>query len=145
MCAEIDIYFEGDKLLKPGFDAFFEEIKKRARERRCSFHLIAGRSGETACRDFGIALRAKSEVWNILLRDSEGPVEADASVSLCRQRGWDQSHADSIFWMVQMMEAWFHADKGALRNFYGATLKENALAKNPKVEDRARTEAAGGY
>jgi hypothetical protein len=55
MCSEIRIYFEGDKLLKPGFDGFFEEIKKRAKERRCSFQLIAGRSGDTACRDFGIA------------------------------------------------------------------------------------------
>jgi hypothetical protein len=55
MCREIRIYFEGDRLLGSGFDAFFEEIKKRAKESRCSFQLIAGRSGDTACRDFGIA------------------------------------------------------------------------------------------
>jgi len=119
MCTQIRIYFEGDKLLKSGFDDFFQETKRRARERRCRFLPISAGSGETACRDFGIALRTHPDVWNILLRDSQGPVDANASASLCRQHGWDKSHAGSIFWMVQMMEAWFHADRQALQKFYG--------------------------
>src|SRR5580658_2907563 len=107
MCTEIRIYFEGDRSLKPGFDAFFAEIKNRAGKRHCTFHLIAGRSGETACRYFGMALGTTPGAWNILLRDSEGPADANSSAALCRQYGWDESHAGSIFWMVQMMEAWF--------------------------------------
>jgi Domain of unknown function (DUF4276) len=134
MCTEIRIYFEGDRSLKPGFDAFFAEIKNRAGKRHCNFHLIAGSSGETACRYFGLALGTTPDAWNILLRDSEGPADANSSAALCNRHGWDESHADSIFWMVEMMEAWFHADRGALRKFYGAAFKENALAKNPKVE-----------
>jgi len=134
MPTEIRIYFEGDKLLKPGFDAFFDEIKKRTREKRCSFRLVAGGSGELACRDFAIALREHPDSWNILLRDSEGPVGPDASASLCRQHRWDPVHADSIFWMVEMMEAWFHADKSALQNFYKSGFKADALKANPKVE-----------
>jgi hypothetical protein len=137
MFSEIRIYFEGDKLLKPGFDAFFEEIKRCARERRCSFYLIAGQSGETACRDFGIALRTHGE-------DSEGPADADLSASHCRRHHWDASHAGSIFWMVQMMEAWFHADRNALRRFYGPRFKESALTKNPKVEQIPKKDLEDG-
>ena len=142
--SEIHIYFEGDKFLKPGFDAFFGEIKKRANDAGRRFRLIEGRSGDAARRDFGIALRANPEVWNILLRDSEGPVDAGASVSLCRQRGWDQSHAGSIFWMVQMMEAWFHADKEALQKFYGNGFKDSALKKNPNVEEIPKKDLEDG-
>src|SRR5580658_7702203 len=123
MYTEIHIYFEGDRLLKPGFDKFFGTLRKRANDTGRKFRLIDGMSGDTACRDFGIAVRADPNVWNILLRDSEGPVAADASVSLCQRHGWDQSHAGSIFWMVQMMEAWFHADKDRLKEFYGEGFK----------------------
>jgi hypothetical protein len=144
MCAEIHIYFEGDRRLKPGFDAFFGAIKRRAREKGCSLRLIDGRSGETACQDFGIAIRANSGVWNILLRDSEGPVDASASASLCQRQGWDPSHADSIFWMVEMMEAWFHADKDALNRFYGTGFNGNALKKNPNVERISKKDLEDG-
>jgi hypothetical protein len=65
-------------------------------------------------------------------------------MSLCRRHGWDQSHAGSIFWMAQMMEAWFHADKGALQKFDGNRFEENALAKNPKVEEIPKKDLEDG-
>src|ERR1700722_7193034 len=108
---EIRIYFEGDRSLRPGFDAFFAELKDCARKKHCNFMVIAGRSGETACRDFGIALKTHPDAWNILLRDSESPIDANTSALLCQRQKWHQSLASSIFWMVEMMEAWFHADK----------------------------------
>jgi hypothetical protein len=144
MCSEIRVYFEGDKLLKPGFDAFFEEIKKRARERRCSFYLIAGRWGETACRDFAIALQEHPAAWNILLRDSEGPVGANSSVLLCQRQKWAPSLAGSVFWMVEAMEAWFHADKAALQTFYKARFNVNALRTNPNVEEISKKDLEDG-
>lgn len=116
MYTEICIYFEGDDLLRPGFSVFFSELRKRATERRCRFRLVAGGSGDGACRDFGTALRTHPDAWNILVRDSEGPADATLSASLCRKHGWDESHAGSIFWMVQMMEAWFHADRALCKN-----------------------------
>jgi len=36
--------------------------------------------------------------------------------------------------MVQMMESWLIADGAALRKFYGQEYKENAIPKNPDVE-----------
>jgi hypothetical protein len=144
MYTEICIYFEGDDLLRPGFGVFFSELRRQATKRRCRFRLVAGGSGEGACRDFGTAIRTNPATWNILLRDSEGPADAKLSVSLCRTQAWDESHADSIFWMVQMMEAWLHADKNALGKFYGAGFKENALKRNPNVEEILKKDLEDG-
>jgi hypothetical protein len=46
--------------------------------------------------------------------------------------------------MAQMMEAWFHADKGALQKFDGNRFEENALAKNPKVEEIPKKDLEDG-
>jgi hypothetical protein len=133
---EIRIYYEGHRLLKPGFSKFFEELRHRAGERRCKFELIPGGSGSTACRDFGIAIETHPHAWNILLIDSEGPLTRGLSASLCVERAWPKSSRDSIFWMVQMMESWFHADKEALERFYGPKFKKNALKPNLNVEEK---------
>ena len=37
--------------------------------------------------------------------------------------------------MVQVMETWFLADREALRNYFGAGFRENALKAWPKLED----------
>lgn len=124
MPAEIRIYFEGDKLLKPGFDAFFGELRRQAREKRCGFRLISSKSGEEACHDFETALKENRKAWPILLIDSEGPLGRKST----------GRHAGRTFWMVEMMEAWFHADPGALVKFYGARFQKGALKAIPNVE-----------
>jgi hypothetical protein len=124
MPAEIRIYFEGDRLLKPGFDAFFKDLRQCARERRCGFLLISAKSGEQARHDFETSLQTNRDAWSILLIDSEGP--------LPRRTG---PHAGRVFWMVEIMEAWFHADKDALEQFYGDGFRKSALEGNPKVEE----------
>ena len=40
MLTEIRIYYEGNRLLRPGFDAFFSEIRDRAKQKRCRVRLI---------------------------------------------------------------------------------------------------------
>jgi hypothetical protein len=135
MFTEIRIYFEGNRLLSSGFSAFFGQLSRLARDRQIKFRLISAGSGSAACRDFGIALKTHGEAWNILLKDSEGPSHENLSTSLCQQLEWDESQAESIFWMVEMMESWFHADKEALEEFYGRGFNRNALKSNRKVED----------
>ena len=142
MVTEIRIYYEGDPLLKPGFDAFFTGLRERAKEKRCGFRLIAAKG--TPCRDFGIAIQANTGAWNILLKDSEGPDARDLSASLCRQNEWSQSHAESIFWMVEMMESWFHADKDALKQLYGSEFRKNSLKANPNVEQISKKDLKDG-
>jgi len=115
-----------------------------AKERRCKFNLISGRSGSEACHDFGTALKTHKSAWNILLKDSEGPDDGRLSASLCEEQSWDKSHSDSIFWMVQMMESWFHADKQALERFYGSGFRKNALKRNPRVEEIPKEDLTDG-
>jgi hypothetical protein len=142
MVREIRIYYEGDRLLKSGFDKFFEPLKQKARGSRCEFRFIFG--GGDSARDFADAVATHSGAWNILLKDSEGPAIGSAASSLCKQQGLDQSHAGSIFWMVQMMESWFHADKDALAKFYGDGFNGNALKPNPRVEEIPKKDLEDG-
>src|ERR1035438_6408805 len=115
MPREIRIYFEGDKSLKAGFDAFLREIGERADAAQCTLRIVA--TGGTPERDFGIAMRKHPAAWNVLLRDSEGPLQPNRPASL----------AGSIFWMVEMMESWFHADKDALEAYYKTGFRKDAL------------------
>jgi hypothetical protein len=141
---EIRIYYEGNGLLKPGFSEFFMQLRERARQLRWDFRLIPAGSGPTACRDFGIALRTHADAWNILLIDSEGPLAPSRATDLCRARGWDRSVSASVFWMVEMMEAWFHADKDALESFYGRGFRKEALKARANVEEIPKADITAG-
>src|ERR1017187_9541073 len=120
MLREIRIYFEGDKSLKAGVDAFLQEIRERATS-HCKVWIVA--TGGTPERDFGIAMRKHPAAWNVLLRDSEGPLQPNRPASL----------AGSIFWMVEMMESWFHADKDVLEGLNAAT-KDTTKGKYHKTK-----------
>jgi hypothetical protein len=142
---EIRIYFEGHRALRPGFLTFFSELRNRARGLRCPFEVVAAKSGDEACQAFGIALRSHPDAWNILLRDSEGPIRANSSGDICRAYGWQDAQAGSIFWMVEMMEAWFHADKDAIEDYYGASgFVKGTLKANPNVEEISKRDLEDG-
>ena len=130
MPSEIRVYFEGHKSLKPGFAAFFSEIKTRGKEKRCKVEFIA--TGGKPDQDFGIAMKTHTTAWNILLRDSEGPYSPKISTS------------DAKFWMVETMESWFHADKDALNAYYGSGFRKGALKQNPNVEEIPKQDLING-
>jgi len=138
---EIRIYYEGDWRLKPGFHKFCSELHERAKARRCRIRWIDAEG--TPCKDFSKAKTAPA-VWNILLKDSERPDTGNLSASLCAENGWDKSRADSIFWMVEMMESWFHADKEALARWYGEGFNPHALKRNPNVEQIPKRDLKDG-
>ena len=144
MPVEIRIYFEGHRRLRPGFHRFFSELRDRARQKRCGLELVASKSGAEACRDFGIAIDAHPSAWNVLLRDSEEPFSDQLSLALCKEHKWKHSYANSIFWMVEMMESWFHADKDKLADFYGTGFKKSSLKRNPKVEEIPKKDLQSG-
>lgn len=76
----------------------------------------------------------------LLLVDSETRVAGGGS-------GWRHLHGrdkwgrprgvgdDQVFLMVQVMETWFLADQRALREFFGASLRESALRHWKDLED----------
>ena len=96
------------------------------------------------CTDFGTALKKHANAWNILLIDSEGPLVPKSSLSLCKTRKWNRSYAVSIFWMVELMQSWFLADRAELKEFYGDEFRESALTSNPHVETIAKQDVIDG-
>jgi len=87
----------------------------------------------TPAEDYANALFSHPDAWNVLLLDSDGPVDCSYA-DLCHRKGIDRLRENQVFWMVQVMETWFLADADALRRFYGADLREGALRGNPEVE-----------
>jgi len=134
---ELRIYFEGDPQLKSGFHKFFSQIIDVARLKRCRVALVA--TNGTPAEDFRDALRTHPEAWNVLLLDSDSPCEGPLA-DLCRSKGLDSSHEDSIFWMVQIMESWFLADPDSLKDYYDDGFREDALRGDPQVERIPKSE-----
>lgn len=74
----------------------------------------------------------------LLLVDSETDVSAGQSTwqHLGARDGWDrrpEAGNDQAFLMVQVMETWFLADRTALRQYFGARFRENALRPWPNL------------
>jgi Domain of unknown function (DUF4276) len=114
---EIRIYFEGNKALRSGFEIFFSELKTAARAARSTLEFIAARNGVS---DYRKAARTHPQAWNILLRDSEGPVPSQ--------------RPNDTFWMVELMEAWFLAHPKALSDYYGEGFLSTTIGNSADVE-----------
>jgi Domain of unknown function (DUF4276) len=141
------IYFEGDKRLRPGFAKIFSAIQDAARAQGRSFRLVG--CGAKAVRDFMIGLRSHAKDFNVLLLDSEGPYSKELFDKLRDRSEWKppkdvEIGPDRVFWMVQLMESWFLADRDALRRFYGAGFQESAIPRNPSVEEILKVDVEDG-
>jgi len=85
----------------------------------------------------------------ILLVDSEAPV-ADQPWDHVRLRegdGWERpagASDDQIHFMVQTMEAWFHADKDELQSYYGQGFRPAALSQRLEVESIPKIDLFAG-
>ena len=137
MVTELRIYFEGDNQLRPGFHGFLREIKDAAGRQRCRFQLVEAKG--TPVQDFRDALSTHPDAWNVLMLDSDGPIDGSLA-DLCRSKKLDPKLQDSVFWMVQVMESWFLADIAALKAYYGDSFQENAVKGNPEVEKILKTD-----
>lgn len=76
----------------------------------------------------------------LLLVDSEEAVQKDLSPwqHLNARDNWNPPRGagdDQAFLMVQVMEAWFLADREGLRRHFGSGFRENALPQWPRLED----------
>jgi len=86
----------------------------------------------------------------LLLVDSEELVtERDPwdHVRLRPEDRWERPPAateDQIHFMVQAMEAWFHADKDALRKYFGAEFRVSALAQRADIENISKASLLSG-
>jgi hypothetical protein len=127
---EIRIYFEGNKALRSGFEVFFSDLRTAAREARSTLELIAAKDGLS---DYRKAERTHGKAWNLLLKDSEQPMPANPR-QLCEQHGINAEYENRVFWMVELMEAWFLADPDVLGAYYGQGFGRNAIGNPADVE-----------
>ena len=143
MVREIRVYIEGGgdeketrARLRQGFHAFLNSLIEAARSKRVRFRLVACGSRNAAFDDFQTALETHPSAFNVLLVDSEAPVNAEPRQHLQQRDGWDLSHCNNnhCHLMVQTMEAWLIADLDALIRSYGQGFKANTLPNNPNVE-----------
>lgn len=142
---EIRIYMEGagaqDRTnsagLSEGMRQFLAVVWTKARNRRVKLRLITSGPREAAYDAFRIAQRQHSEAFNVLLVDSEGPVEGSPIEHLTKNDGWDLSgaSADQVHLMAQAMEAWLIADPDGLAEFYSQGFAANAIPRPKNVEN----------
>ena len=136
MVTELRIYFEGDRGLKLGLHKFLKDIVEVARSQRCKFQLVEANGSPV--QDLRDALKTHRDAWNVLLLDSEDPQELQL-----RKESLEGCDAESVFWMVQIMESWFLADVDALKAVFKVGLSESALRGNPNVEDIPKEDVLG--
>ena len=149
MVTEIQIFFEGDKTLLKGFNAFLKPVIDSARQRRIRFQLVSGGSIAETIKDFLDAIQDNPDAFNILLVDSDGPDNGNLIASVRARSTWDNQTGASIqdnqiHFMVEVMESWLLADKNALANYYGNGFQTNRLPQNPSVEEIPKADVISG-
>jgi len=106
--------------------AFAEFFQKAGVQRRPRVVACGGRS--QAVKYFESAIGSGENP--LLLIDSEGPAPATPDAN--------------TFYMVQAMEAWFHADRATLQEYYGQHFRESALSARPNIEEIPKAELFDG-
>ena len=76
----------------------------------------------------------------MLLIDSEGVLSTQLVNRVSGQIGAD----NRVFFMVQLMEAWFLADRPTLEAYYGRDFNVGILPNNPNVEDIPKPDVEQG-
>ncbi len=143
MVKEIRVYVEGGgdwkenkARLRRGFNEFLKSIVELARSKRIKWDITACGSRHKAFEAFQIALRTHPNAFNVLLVDSESPVNSEPRKHLKERDGWDLSKVDEeqCQLMVQVMESWLIADIAALQKYFGKGFLSKSIPKNPDVE-----------
>jgi hypothetical protein len=139
-----------------------KELDTRCRQGYSQFLRKAGLEGRmprvVACGGRGNAYdsfrtsheNAGSDDFPMLLVDSEASVVAKNPWEHVRLRpgdGWDRPQGasdDQLHFMVQAMEAWFHADKDALQDYYRQGFRAAALSQRLDIENIPKTDLFDG-
>jgi hypothetical protein len=117
------LYLEGEKHLRPAMSQFIQ----KATGNRISIKVITSGPRDEAISHF------VKDSGSLLLIDSEGEELTDLSARLA-SRISSTDALNQAFFMVQVMETWFLADKQTLAKYFGQGFNPNALPKNPNVE-----------
>ena len=116
----MQLYLEGDKLLRPPMGQFI-----RRATGPIDLKITPCRSGDDAIK------QCAKDMGAALLIDSEGALSTQLVNRVAGQIGVN----NRVFFMVQLMEAWFLADRPTLEAYYGRGFNVGSLPGNPNVED----------
>ena len=126
----IRIYFEGDKKLTRGFHTFLLGPGTRGAARVNLSH-----TDGQPIRDFRRGQKSHPGAVNLLLLDSDEMPNRRQELADC---------PDNVFWMTELMEAWFVADSENLRGYYGKDFNDKAMPSNPEVERIPKKDVVDG-
>lgn len=134
------LYIEGGgdskttkKPLRKGFRLFLRNMGLD--DSKIQIVLCGGRNA--TYKRFDNACRNHTAVYNVLLVDSEGPVNTTTTPKqyLRDRDSWQVDGSDDQYHlMVQAMEAWLIADQEAVKLYYGQGFQESALPDTQDVE-----------
>jgi hypothetical protein len=145
---EIRLYVEGGgpgaqtkARFRQGLGSFFSDLRESAREKRIKWNIIACGGRDKTFENFTFALVDHADAFNILLVDSETPVNNPPWLHLNDNDGWSLTRAleEQCHLMTQVMETWFIADIEALKRFYRQGFNENAIPRNRQIENIPKT------
>lgn len=112
--------------------------------------VVACGDGKRTLDMFSRGFKAPPDEFSLLLLDSEGPVAAGTKAwAHIENRGekWERPEGakdEQAHLMVQMMEAWFLADKEKLDQYYGRGFRRKALPQSADVEKVDKTAITDG-
>ena len=124
------------RLLRVGVEQFLNELRRAARDEGLELRVICC-GGRREAHSRSAAARAKGTCDVLLLVDSENAVDGDPRAHLVMQDEWrdlESVPVDQVHLMVQVMETWLVADKGALQRYYGRRLRAEELPNEEDLE-----------
>ena len=130
----MDVYLEGGNHLRRPMRNFL----RRAVDRDIHIDLVACGS-----RDRVIARFRRAPSGSLLLIDSEGD-DLNALRHIVASRTHLPNTTDRTFFMVQLMEAWFLADRRALVAYYGQGFNTSRLPGNSRPEQIPKRDVEEG-
>ncbi len=136
----VRIYVEGGfqgstkAACRQAFRAFFQKVIPGR-----SFAVIASGDRSAAFKDFCLAVKQNRDDYIVLLVDSEEAVAVEPWQHLATRQGdnWQRptgTSDDQAHLMVQVMEAWFLADRRALAEYYGQGFLAASLPGQANIE-----------
>jgi len=150
---EIVIHVEGGgdatskARLREGLTRFLNGSRLEALRRGVRLRVVPGGSRTDTFREFEANYAAgRAGALVLLLVDSEGPVQGTPKEHLTASERWDLSTVsdDQVHLMVEVMEAWFVADRESLRIYYGQNFASGSLPATTTVEAVSKADVLTG-
>ncbi len=146
---KVYLYVEGggsEERTRRAFRAGFQEFVKKILSDRLKPRIFPCGSRDDTYRAFRLSFENDRNALPLLLVDSEYPVQPGrtASAHLRQRDRWEGLPDEQVHLMVQCMESWFLADKGALEKYYGQGFKAHNLPGNLRIEEVLKQDIANG-